>query len=120
MKNVVAVLAIAVTTVALLTVAGAPAVAPQATDGTSGVAAAPSRWEFRVVSTRVAPAIMTAARSGSKAQRNDSGAVRFADWPAEAEAEALRAVEEELNRLSGEGWEMCSASDGAMVFRRAN
>ena len=127
MKNVLAVLTIAAAAIAALLLPGgsAPAIgaAPAATAQTQPAvtpgAAAAERWEYRVVSTRAA--LMRAnARDAARGKATAGGDpnVRFIAWQA-AEADALRDVERELNRLGGEGWEMCSASDGAMVFRRA-
>ena len=123
MRNVVAVVTITVACVAALALAGG-----SGRGGGDGIsrAGAPAeeaavprapRWEYRVVSTRTARAQVT-PRAG-RAGGGDPN-VRFVARSAVAEAETLAAVERELNRLGGEGWEMCSAADGTMVFRRAN
>lgn len=120
MRNFLAVLVIAAGAVAALTLVGDD----HATASTGGEAqvlevSVPEspRWEYRVLSTRVnAIAPQTAA----------DGGVRFvglrssAPTSASNGADPLASLERELNRLDGEGWEMCSAAaDGTMVFRRA-
>ncbi len=113
MRNVVTVLMIA-GAIAALTLTGGGAMTM--TTVTTATSAGPAeqeqlgtpRWEYRVVSTRVAP------RPQAEGEQN----VRFAAWG--ADADAAKDLERELNRLAGEGWDMCSASgDGTMVFRRA-
>ncbi len=118
MRNVLAVLMIAAGVIGALALTGGGA--------TTGIAAAPAakaapaepRWEYRVVSTRVALA-RAKEQMDARTRGQAEATARFIAWTA-AEASALNDVERELNRLGGEGWEMCSASDGTMVFRRAN
>jgi hypothetical protein len=125
MKNVFTVLTIAAVALGALLLAGGGTESTGAAlpppPASSELAAGPvAQWEYRVVSTRAA-LMRAGARSGSRNETTTGGGdpnVRLIAWRA-AEADALRAVERELNRLGGEGWEMCSASDGAMVFRRA-
>lgn len=135
MKNVLAVLTIAATAIAALTMAGGgatrgiPPAADEARAAAEVTVAVPAagpgpagRWEYRVVSTR--EALVQAhrrTRSGGESNGGDPN-VRFiarAAAVAAAEADALKRVEQELNQLGGDGWEMCSASDGTLVFRRA-
>lgn len=116
MRNFLAVLVIAAGAVAALTLVGdddASASEAQVAE----VMEPGLRWEYRVLSTRVNPV----AR-----QAHAEGAVRFvglrsaASTSASNGADRLANLERELNRLGGEGWEMCSAAtDGTMVFRRA-
>ena len=137
MKNVLAVLTIAAGIIAALTMGGgggnisdaatqtqARPTEPASTGPTVPVAVsgAAQRWEYRVVNTRAA-LLQTKANARATARLNDDDPhTRFigrATVAAEAEADVLRDVERELNRLGAEGWEMCSASDGALVFRRS-
>lgn len=104
MRNVLAVLMIAAGAIAALTLAGG---ASNEERPASPAATAAPRWEYRVVSTRTAP------------RAKDEPTVRFVAWSGEAaEADALRNVERELNRLGNHGWDMCWAADGAIIFRR--
>lgn len=138
MKNVFAVLTIAAGVIATLTLAGggngsAATTHPQAQvtgPGTpAGPATAPAessspsqRWEYRVVNTRAALLQANVNARATARLNDDDPHTRFiarATLAAEAEADVLRDVERELNRLGAEGWEMCSGSDGALVFRRA-
>lgn len=113
MRNVVAVLLIAAGAIAALTLTGGGATTSVTTPAPSTrpaeqEQAGTRRWEYRVVSTRVAP----------RPQAKGDPGVRFVGWG--ADAHAVMDLERELNRLGGEGWEMCSAAgDGTMVFRRA-
>ena len=134
MKNVLAVVTIAAVVIAALTLTGGggsdaattstqPRAANAAAPAAPKVASAPSqRWEYRVVNTRAA-LLQANANARTTARLNDDDPhTRFiagATVAAEAEADVLRDVERELNQLGAEGWEMCSASDGALVFRRA-
>ncbi|CAA9405408.1 MAG: hypothetical protein AVDCRST_MAG64-1959 [uncultured Phycisphaerae bacterium] len=111
MRNVVAVLTMGTGAVAALMFAGARA-GTVAAPAEAGPAVNAAQWEYRVVSTRVAPA--------SRRETGDAG-VRLVAWEASdaADADPLAKLERELNRLGGEGWDMCSAAaDGTMVFRR--
>ena len=118
MRNVLAVLMIAAGVIGALTLAGGGATtgAPPALVDMAAAATAP-RWEYRVVSTRAALARAN-AQVGARNRGQTDATARFIAWTA-AETDALKDVERELNRLGGEGWDMCSASDGIMVFRRA-
>lgn len=125
MRNFLAVLVIAAGAIAALALVGedgatastneAGAATAQATDASS---TATARWEYRVLSARVNPAV---GRADVK------GGVQFIGMRSSASTSAasmdgnpLTNLERELNRLDGEGWEMCSAAaDGTMVFRRA-
>lgn len=119
MRNFLAVLVTAAVAVAALTLVGEDdASASTAAEAQVAEVTEPGlRWEYRVLSTRVNPV----AR-----QAHAEGAVRFvglrsaASTSASNGADRLANLERELNRLGGEGWEMCSAAtDGTMVFRRA-
>jgi hypothetical protein len=126
MRNFVAVLLIAAGAIAALTVTGGDDWASAGTAGGASAAMAvlpprdgapAARWEYRVLSTRVA----------RPARQADGGAdVRLlvlepsGAASGQQNADPLARLERELNRLGGEGWEMCSAAaDGTMVFRRA-
>ena len=134
MKNVLAVLTIAAGVIAALTLAGGgsdaamtgiqvPATEPQSMAAAPAAVSGPSqRWEYRVVNTRAALLQANANARTTARLSDDDPHTRFigrATVAAEAEADVLRDVERELNRLGAEGWEMCSGSDGALVFRRA-
>ena len=121
MRNVVAVMLIAGSAIAALISTGGSSVGTEAAVAQAAARneqpAATPRWEYRVLSARV---------NAVGREANGDGGTRFVglqtstSTSAAVSADPLAKLERELNRLGGEGWEMCSAAaDGTMVFRRA-
>src|SRR5687767_8991191 len=111
MKNVLAVLLIAAGAIAALILTGGAVPATGSETGIASETLAPGeeavtpRWEYRVLSTRVAPATPT------RTAKSDAS-VSLVAWQSEKSpaTDPLAKLEQELNRLGGEGWEMCSAA----------
>jgi hypothetical protein len=119
MRNILAVLIIAAGAIAALTLVGEDD-ATASTGAEAQVAdvtpPATPRWEYRVLSARVNP---IALRANADAGVQLIGLRSSATTSGSSGADPLGRLERELNRLGGEGWEMCSAAaDGTMVFRR--
>ena len=120
MRNVLAVLLIAAGAIAALKLTGDDGTGAAAT-GAAGEQPAAPRWEYRVVGTRVTPPAAARRESAHADVRLLTlTASSTSAAPTAAAADRLGDLERQLNRLGGEGWEMCSAAaDGTMVFRRA-
>ena len=119
MQNFFAVLLIAAAAIASLTLVGeddataSTGIEAQVADVTLPATAL---WEYRVLSARVNP---IARQAGAESGVQFVGLRSSASTSASNGADPLASLERELNRLGGEGWEMCSAAaDGTMVFRR--